>query len=164
MIKSPINIDYGTNVHIDPSCFINRNCFIGDCPSFPITIGENTLLGPGVHIHAVTHPADWRERKGRNGPSFAGPVTIGKDCFIGSYAVIMYAVHLFCVECELMSSPGLVSRSATVASSAPPQSLLARSQHIMLLPAAQRVQCGRSVAKYQMHQDSGTSSKETDSW
>lgn len=97
MIKSPIDIDYGVNVHIHPSCFINRHCFIGDSPKCPITIGENRLIGPGVHIHDVTHPVDWRDRKGRNGPSIAGPVTIGRDYFIGSYAVIMYAADRTCV-------------------------------------------------------------------
>ena len=90
MIKSPIYIDYGTNVHIAPSCFINRNCFIGDSPAFPVTIGDNTIIGPGVHILGVTHPLDWRERNGRNEASLAGPVTIGQNSFIGSYAVIMY--------------------------------------------------------------------------
>ena len=89
MIKSPINIDYGKNLHIAPSCFINRNCFIGDTPMFPIIIGENTILGCGVHILGVTHPNDWKERQGRLGPSLAGPVTIGRDCFLGSYVVVM---------------------------------------------------------------------------
>ena len=88
-IKGPITIDYGLQLLIDPSCFLNRGCFIGDNPDSPVTIGANTILGPGVTINSVTHPTDWRERRGRHGPSLAGPVTIGEDCYIGSNVVIL---------------------------------------------------------------------------
>ena len=89
MIKSPIYMDYGVNVHIAPSSFLNRNCVISDAPEHPITIKDNTIIGVGVHVLGVTHSVDWRERNGRNGPSLAGAVTIGKNCFIGSHVVIM---------------------------------------------------------------------------
>lgn len=32
LVKSPFHIDYGTNVHIAPSAFINRNCYLQDSP------------------------------------------------------------------------------------------------------------------------------------
>lgn len=89
MIKGPIHIDYGTNVYIHASCFINRDCYIGDSPHCTIVIGENTILGVGTRIIGVTHPIDWRERQGRLGPSLAGDVKIGNDCFIGAGVTVL---------------------------------------------------------------------------
>jgi maltose O-acetyltransferase len=89
MIKSPIRIDYGTNVHIHPSCFINWDCYIADSPDCTIAIGKDTIIGVSSRILGVTHPVDWRERRGRYGPSLAGDVKIGNDCFIGAGVTVL---------------------------------------------------------------------------
>lgn len=89
MIKSPIHIDYSTHVHIAASCFINRDCYIADSPDCTVAIGENTIIGVSARILGVTHPIDWRERQGRLGPSLAGDVKIGNDCFIGAGVTVL---------------------------------------------------------------------------
>lgn len=89
VIEGPIHIDYGLNVHIHPSCLINRDCYIADTPECEVSIGENTILGVGVRILGVTHPIDWRERQGRYGPHLAGDVKIGRECLIGAGVVIL---------------------------------------------------------------------------
>lgn len=89
MIKAPIQIDYGLNVRIHPSCFIDRDCFIADSPDCMVSIGEHTIIGVSARILGVTHPIDWRERKGRQGPSVAGDVVIGKNCFIGANVIVL---------------------------------------------------------------------------
>ncbi|GAB7333334.1 hypothetical protein MBLNU13_g04960t1 [Cladosporium sp. NU13] len=94
MIKSPIRIDYGTNVHVQPSCFINWDCYIADSPDCTIVIGKNTIIGVSARILGVTHPIDWRERQGRLGPSLAGDVKIGSDCFIGAGVTILPGVSI----------------------------------------------------------------------
>jgi acetyltransferase-like isoleucine patch superfamily enzyme len=89
MINGPINIDYGTNLHIHGSCFVNRDCYIADSPDCTISVGENTIIGVRVQILGVTHPINWRERQGRFGMSLAVDVKIGNDCFIGARVIVL---------------------------------------------------------------------------
>lgn len=89
LVKGPIHIDYGINVHIHPSCFVNRDCYILDTPESEISIGENTIVGVGARLLGVTHPVDWRERQGRYGVSLAEDVRIGKDCFLGAGVTVL---------------------------------------------------------------------------
>lgn len=89
MVKSPIHIDYGVNVDIHPSCFINRGCYLADTSESVVRIGGNTLIGMGVKLLGVTHPTYWEDRRGRLGPSLAGNVVIGKDCFVGAGTILL---------------------------------------------------------------------------
>ena len=90
MIKRPIHLDYGENVHIHPSCFINRDCYIAHSPECEVSIGENTIVGVGARLLGVTHPIDWRERHGRGGMAFAADVKIGKECFVGAGVTLLH--------------------------------------------------------------------------
>lgn len=89
-MKQPVYIDYGTNLHIGASTFINRNFTVSDTPILPINIGRRCLIGPNTSIYAVGHPLDYRERAGPLGaPSLASSVSIGDDCWIGGGVIIM---------------------------------------------------------------------------
>jgi maltose O-acetyltransferase len=90
LIKRPIHIDHGENVHIHPSCFINRDCYIAHSPECAVSIGENTIVGVGARLLGVTHPIDWRERNGRFGMSLAADVKIGKECFVGAGVTLLH--------------------------------------------------------------------------
>ena len=96
LIKTPFHVDYGVNIHIAPSAFIHRDCYLQDSAYVQIAIGEGTMVGPNVHILTIAHEIDWRRRDGVNGPAWAAPVTIGDDCYIGSHSVIMYVLSLRC--------------------------------------------------------------------
>ena len=111
MIESPIHIAYVLNFRVAPSYSIKRNCFIEGVPAFPTTIGENAFIGPDVHIHAATHPMDRREKEGRNGPTLAGPVTIGNDSLSG---MVMYAVHRVSAQYRTNRQPSQGAPLATV--------------------------------------------------
>ncbi|OJD30949.1 maltose o-acetyltransferase [Diplodia corticola] len=94
-VKAPVHIDYGTNLRIRASTFINRNFTVSDTPILPITIGERCLIGPNTSVYAVSHPLDYRERAGPLGaPSLANPVTIEDDCWIGGGVIIMPGVRI----------------------------------------------------------------------
>lgn len=86
-VKAPIYIDYGLNVQIGRSSFINRNCHILDSPVSALVIGERCLLGPNVHLYCVTHTLDARKRTDPSygGSSLAGDIRIGDDCWIGVF-------------------------------------------------------------------------------
>jgi maltose O-acetyltransferase len=83
-IEPPFHCDYGYNVHVGENFYANFDCVILDICQ--VLIGENCLLGPGVHIYAATHPVDAQERI--RGVEFGKPVTIGDNVWVGGRAVI----------------------------------------------------------------------------
>ena len=89
-IEPGFQCDYGTHIKIGERFFANFNCVILD--SAPVTIGDDVLLGPGVHIYTVDHPRDPEERS--KGVCFAKPVTIGNKVWIGGGVKILPGVTI----------------------------------------------------------------------
>ncbi len=89
-IEPMFQCDYGTNIHLGERVFMNFGCVILDCAE--VRIGDGTLMGPGIHIYAGTHPLSAAVR--RSGLEFAKPVTIGADVWIGGGAIILPGVTI----------------------------------------------------------------------
>lgn len=99
-ITAPFYVDYGAFIHLGENCEINMNCVFLDCNL--ITIGDNTLIAPGVHIYTVFHPIRASERlrvkeAGTDFPFAVGltaPVTIGSNVWIGGSTCILPGVNI----------------------------------------------------------------------
>lgn len=98
-IEKPFFCDYGENIRIGEDSFINFNCTFLDVNA--ITIGKNALIGPNVQIYTAMHPLDAAERfRPTDNPAespyttFAKPVTIGDNVWIGGNAVILPGVTI----------------------------------------------------------------------
>ncbi len=94
-ISAPFFVDYGENIHIGNNVEINMNCLFRDCNR--ITIGNNSGIGPGVHIYTVTHPVNPTERLPEDSifwKSSTAPVTIGNNVWIGGSSVILPGVTI----------------------------------------------------------------------
>lgn len=94
-ISAPIFVDYGDNVHIGKNVEINMNCVFLDCNT--ITIGDNSGIGPGVHIYAVYHPTKPSDRlsdKSTFWKSLTAPVVIGNNVWIGGGSIILPGVTI----------------------------------------------------------------------
>lgn len=94
-ITAPFFVDYGENIHIGNQVEINMNCVFLDCNR--ITIGNNSGIGPGVHIYAVTHPVHSATRLSEDSPfwkSYTAPVTIGNHVWIGGGSIILPGVTI----------------------------------------------------------------------
>jgi serine O-acetyltransferase len=92
-----------TGIEIHPGARINRRCFIDH--GMGVVIGETAEIGNDVTIfHGVTLGARgwWRDGKGAKrhptigdgvilgaGCSVLGPVTVARDCRIGSHALVI---------------------------------------------------------------------------
>lgn len=85
-----IRFDYGYNTYIGENFYANFDCTILDVST--VTIGDNCMLAPGVHIYTATHPLDPTERN--SGTEFAKPVAIGNNVWIGGGAIINPGVTL----------------------------------------------------------------------
>lgn len=100
-ITAPFYVDYGKFIRIGNNCEINMNCVFLDCNW--ITIGDNVLIAPGVHIYTVFHPvrADERFRPGQQQqgdfPFAVGktaPVTIGDNVWIGGGSILLPGISV----------------------------------------------------------------------
>jgi len=89
-VKSPIRIDYGTNLYVGHTTFVNRDCKIPDSPYTSASIGEHCLIGPNVHIYAVKHALDWKDRTG----SYCADVNMGDHVWIGGNITILLGVRI----------------------------------------------------------------------
>lgn len=86
IVEPTLHVHYGINIDIGNNVYIGFDCLLMDCAA--ITIGDNCVLGPAVHIYTALHPTNPNFRK-RNDDYFelSFPVKIGKNCHIGGRSV-----------------------------------------------------------------------------
>jgi maltose O-acetyltransferase len=89
-IEPPFRCDYGVNIHAGSGLYMNFDCVVLDCGR--IDIGDDVLIGPGVHIYAATHPIDPDQRAA--GPELTRPVRIGSRVWLGGRVVVMPGVTI----------------------------------------------------------------------
>ena len=90
VIEPGFQCDYGSQISLGENFYANFNCVFLD--SAEITIGDDVMLGPGVHIYTVDHPRDALAR--RAGGCIATPVKIGDCVWIGGGAKILPGVTI----------------------------------------------------------------------
>ncbi len=94
-IEPSFRCDYGYNIFVGENFYMNYDCvFLDICP---ITIGDNCMIAPGVHIYTATHPVKYKERNTREDGvclELGSPVTIGDNVWIGGRAVILPGVNI----------------------------------------------------------------------
>jgi maltose O-acetyltransferase len=90
VIEPGFQCDYGSQISLGDNFYANFNCVFLD--SAAITIGDDVMLGPGVHIYTVDHPRDAKAR--RDGGCIAHPVIIGDGVWIGGGAKILPGVTI----------------------------------------------------------------------
>lgn len=83
-IEPNFRCDYGYNISIGNHVFINYDCVMLDTSA--ITIGNNVLIAPGVHLYTAGHPLDVATRI--QDIEFGKPITIGNNVWIGGRAII----------------------------------------------------------------------------
>ena len=98
-ITAPFFVDYGKFIFLGNNCEINMNCVFLDCNR--ITVGNNALIGPGVHIYTVFHPVSANKRLNKSvnedfpfAVSETAPVSIGNNVWIGGGSIILPSVTI----------------------------------------------------------------------
>jgi acetyltransferase-like isoleucine patch superfamily enzyme len=82
----PFYTDFGKNITIGKNVFFNTGCSFQDRGG--IHIGEGSLIGMNVTIATLNHGLPLETRN----TTYASPVTIGKNVWIGSNATILPGV------------------------------------------------------------------------
>ncbi|USK92939.1 sugar O-acetyltransferase [Rossellomorea marisflavi] len=88
MCFPPFYTDFGKNISIGKDVFFNTGCSFQDRGG--IYIGDGSLIGMNVNIATLNHGLDMKTRN----TTYASPVTIGKNVWIGSGATILPGVTI----------------------------------------------------------------------
>ncbi len=89
-IEAPFHCAYGFNISFGRNVYLNAGCTIPD--SARVTIGDGSMLGPGVQIYCAEHHLDPGPRA--QGIEIAKPVTIGRNVWIGGGAIILAGINV----------------------------------------------------------------------
>jgi len=89
-IRQPFHCELGFQTYVGDRVFANFGLVCLD--TAPITIGDDTQLGPGVQLLAATHPLAPTPRRERW--ESAAPVTIGRNVWLGGAVVVLPGVTI----------------------------------------------------------------------
>jgi maltose O-acetyltransferase len=89
-IEPDFRCDYGFNISLGDRVYMNFGCVILDCAR--VEIGEDTLIGPGVHLYGATHPTDHETRRSKR--EYARPIRIGRNCWLGGGVIVCPGVTI----------------------------------------------------------------------
>ncbi len=88
MCFPPFYTDFGKNINIGKNVFFNTGCSFQDRGG--IRIGDGSLIGMNVTIATLNHGLPLETRN----TTFASPVRLGKNVWIGSNATILPGVTI----------------------------------------------------------------------
>jgi len=87
-VVPPFHCDLGFNIKLGKNVLINYDCILLDTAL--ITVGDNTLIGPGSKLVTASHPLEPEKR--RDWSVSGKPITIGKDVWMGAGVIIIPGV------------------------------------------------------------------------
>lgn len=93
-IDLPFFILYGQNISIGRNCVVGTNAFLVAGPNSSITMGDDVLLAPNVHINTTMHNYDNPDVPIRLQGGSEKDVRIGRDVWIGTGAIILQGVEI----------------------------------------------------------------------
>lgn len=113
-IYPPFYCDYGLNLEFGEQVFVNQNCSFYDLGG--ITIGDFTMIGPGVTLSTAGHPVEPDERY--DGITTA-PIVIESNVWLGANVTVAPGVTV--------GAGSVVGAGAVVAKDVPPNSVVTSS-------------------------------------
>ena len=116
-IYPPFYCDYGLNIEFGERVFVNQGCYFLDFGG--ITVGDRTMIGPGVTLSTAGHPIDPSERYAY---ITHAPIVIGSNVWIGAAATITPGVTI--------GHDSVVGAGAVVAKDVPPLSVVTSAGYV----------------------------------
>lgn len=113
----PFHCDHGLKLVFGDGVFVNQNCSFYDLGG--ITIGDRTMIGPGVTLVTTGHPVPPDERFG--GITTA-PIVIESNVWIGAAATITPGVRI--------GSGSVVGAGAVIARDVPPNCVVSGGGYV----------------------------------
>ena len=116
-IYPPFYCDHGLNLEFGERVFVNQNCSFFDLGG--ITIGDRTLIGPGVTLTTAGHPVEPNHRF--DGITTA-PIVIGANVWLGANVTVTPGVTV--------GSGSVVGAGAVVAKDVPPDCVVSSGGYV----------------------------------
>lgn len=116
-IYPPFYCDHGLGLEFGENVFVNQNCSFYDLGG--ITIGDRTMIGPGVTLSTAGHPVEPGERF--DGITVA-PIVIGANVWIGANATVAPGVRI--------GEGSVVAAGAVVAKDVPANCVVSSAGHV----------------------------------
>ncbi len=125
VIGDNVTIDSGARLHVANRATLRLGDRVGIGPynilnAFDdLTIGDDTMFGPYININCADHGMD-RDRPMREQVGYYGPVTIGRDCWLGAMVVVTRGVTIG--DGAVIGAGSIVTRDVppyTIAAGAP---------------------------------------------
>lgn len=116
-IYPPFYCDYGLNLEFGERVFVNQNCSFYDMGG--ISIGDRTMIGPGVTLSTAGHPVEPDERF--DGITTA-PIVIESNVWIGANATITPGVRV--------GTGSVVAAGTVVAKDVPPNCVVSSGGYV----------------------------------
>jgi maltose O-acetyltransferase len=119
-VFSPFYCEYGENIIVGKNCFINYNAVLMDVA--PITLEDGVMIGANVTLATPVHPYLGDERIIKDYPDgfhdleYAKPITLKKNCWISSGAIISGGVTV--------GENSIVAAGAVVTKDVPPNTIV----------------------------------------
>ena len=113
----PFYCDCGLNLEFGERVFVNQNCSFYDLGG--ISIGDQTMIGPGVTLTTAGHPV---EPDQRFDAITTAPIVIESHVWIGANATITPGVRV--------GSGSVVAAGAVVAKDVPPNCVVSSRGHV----------------------------------
>lgn len=110
-VRAPLQVDYGTRLHIGEGTFINYGLIALDVAE--IRIGRNCQLATSIQLLTPVHPLEAEPR--RAGWESAEPIIIGDNVWIGGGAIICPGVTI--------GEDSVIGAGAVVTRDVPPRTL-----------------------------------------
>lgn len=89
-VSQPFYCDYGTNIVFGSNVHVNLSCYFMD--GAKITIGNNCFIGPYSGFYTAAHPVAPEPRN--EGLEQARPITVGDNCWFGANVSVMPGVTI----------------------------------------------------------------------
>lgn len=89
-IRSPLRVDYGSNLRVGARTFANFGLVALDVAA--ITIGDDVQIGPNVQLLTPTHPIDPELRRAKW--EAAKPIVIGDNVWLGGGVIVCPGVTI----------------------------------------------------------------------
>ena len=119
----PFSADYGKNISIGKNVFINSGCKFQDQGG--ITIGDGCQIGHNVVLATLNHEEPLELRRS----TYAAPIVIGRDVWIGANATVCQGVTI--------GDGAIVAAGAVVTKDVPPRMVVGGVPARVLRPIKQ---------------------------
>jgi acetyltransferase-like isoleucine patch superfamily enzyme len=113
----PFYCDYGLNLQFGERVFVNQNCAFYDIGG--ISIGDDTLVGPGVTLATAGHPVTPGHRF--DGIT-AAPITIEANVWVGANVTVVPGVRI--------GTGSVIAAGTVVANDVPANTVVSGHGHV----------------------------------